>query len=549
LEVTALTPRTAADTVIVSLARGDGPVRMGEAQKLLGAVDPVVLTPGQLADGHRNVFRGRRFRRLALVGSPPGEELGYSLASVLALARRPKEVALVDVDRGEVQAFPLLRYLAASTPFAVAQLTTSAALLGAQRAAMLWVARQRRVPPARHDLRKLVYLRPGTGAAVGGAVTHTHEVIRALVADGVEIDAFTTSAAIAKTALRDPVPPCRWRVVRPPRLSRAVSASAVIGGDAALVRAALGAAREADAVYQRHARFSLAGAIVAGLAKKPLILEFNGSEVFFTRHWDRNTRLSGRVEASEDAVLASASRIVVVSDVDARSLVQRGIDEQRIVVNPNGVDGGRFAIGGGAATRRRHRIDADDVVIGFVGSFGPWHGAPVLARAFVGVAEHVPDARLLLVGDGRELDTTMSIVREAGLRERATATGLVPPSSIPAYLDACDILVAPHVPLPEGMEFFGSPTKLFEYMAAGKAIVASRSGQIGEVLEDRVTGLLVQPGDVFELQEAVISLAASPETRSSLGARARQRALECHGWRLNAKRLLDAYADLAEEIA
>ena len=55
--------------------------------------------------------------------------------------------------------------------------------------------------------------------------------------------------------------------------------------------------------------------------------------------------------------------------------------------------------------------------------------------------------------------------------------------SVPSLLDACDILVSPHVPLDAGAEFFGSPTKLFEYMAMGKGIVASRLGQIGEVLQ------------------------------------------------------------------
>ena len=63
--------------------------------------------------------------------------------------------------------------------------------------------------------------------------------------------------------------------------------------------------------------------------------------------------------------------------------------------------------------------------------------------------------------------------------------GAVAHDRVPALLDACDILVSPHVPLDARRGFFGSPTKLFEYMAMGKGIVASRLGQIGEVLQRR----------------------------------------------------------------
>jgi glycosyltransferase involved in cell wall biosynthesis len=117
---------------------------------------------------------------------------------------------------------------------------------------------------------------------------------------------------------------------------------------------------------------------------------------------------------------------------------------------------------------------------------------------------------------------------------------------VPTHLDACDILVSPHVSLPDGVEFFGSPTKLFEYMAAGKPIVASRLGQIGEVLEDRVTALLTQPGDATELVAALSTLVADRTLRMELGRAARTAAVECHSWRDNARRLIDAYRELVD---
>jgi len=114
-------------------------------------------------------------------------------------------------------------------------------------------------------------------------------------------------------------------------------------------------------------------------------------------------------------------------------------------------------------------------------------------------------------------------------------------------LDACDILIAPHVPLADGSDFFGSPTKIFEYMATGKAIVASRLGQIGEVLTDDETALLVTPGNTDELARAIVRLVDSHELRARLGANACAAAIREHTWTHNAQRVLDAYESWLSE--
>lgn len=535
-----------AQTLVVPLAGGSA--RATDAVRRLVAPDePVVFPLAQLANGGRRVLRDRRYEHLALVGEPPRDEIGYGLSALIALLAQPRYVALVDLEREQAASASLLHYLARSVPFAATQLTASLAALTAQRLAIPAVRRPRRHKAGARELKRLLYLRPavGSAAAVGGSVTHSHEVIRALRAEGVEVDAYTTDSAIAETAARDPDPPCRWHVARTARAMKALPASAAAGGDAALVRAALRGARAADVIYQRHARFSLGGALLARLTGKPLFLEYNGPEEFKGRYWTA-TPLRNRLAACEDAALAAAARILVVSEADRRALQERNIEPDRIVVNPNGVDAKRFALGGNSEIRSRHKIDADRIVFGFVGTFGPWHGAPELARAFAQVAERLPLAHLLLVGDGPELDLTRGIIRGAGLGSRSTVTGQIPPSEVPAYLDACDLLVSPHVPLPEGIEFFGSPTKLFEYMAAGKAIIASRLGQIGDVLEHGVTAWLVDPGDVTDLADALVTLTEEPETRRELGARARRQAINHHGWQRNATRVLDAYAALVE---
>ncbi len=117
-------------------------------------------------------------------------------------------------------------------------------------------------------------------------------------------------------------------------------------------------------------------------------------------------------------------------------------------------------------------------------------------------------------------------------------TGLIPHTNVPAYLDASDILVSPQIPNADGQPFFGSPTKLFEYMAMQKAIVASDLDQLSRVLSHRNTAWMVIPGSDAELANAIEYLAERPALRNLLGRNARAAALQHHTWHQNAIRFL-----------
>jgi len=123
--------------------------------------------------------------------------------------------------------------------------------------------------------------------------------------------------------------------------------------------------------------------------------------------------------------------------------------------------------------------------------------------------------------------------------EHVILAGTVPQKDTPEYLAACDILVSPHVPNPDDSPFFGSPTKLFEYMAMGKPIVASALGQIAEVLEDGRTAILVKPGNVCELAEAIIKLIRNHGIGETLGRNARKVACERHTWTAHVQKIID----------
>src|SRR5690606_3273081 len=105
-------------------------------------------------------------------------------------------------------------------------------------------------------------------------------------------------------------------------------------------------------------------------------------------------------------------------------------------------------------------------------------------------------------------------------------------------LAVVDVAVAPYPPLDT---FHFSPLKLFEYMAAGKAVVATRYPEIEDAVTHQVSGLLVEPGDLASLVDSLALLAADPALRGALGERARRSVIENHTWSAKAATVVGMY--------
>ena len=392
---------------------------------------------------------------------------------------------------------------------------------------------------------RIIYLRatPGPGTQAGGASSHIKGVVKGLIDLGAQVEIVSNDnlAGVDEDEVK-------LTVIEPEPFGSSRAVFDVHNNDV-FTRGALPHIQQnpPDVIYQRYARFSWAGVVASLQTRRPLFLEYNGSEVWVGRHWDRVTMLD-LLERFERLNLAAATRVFVVSEVERKNLKQVGIADDKIVVNPNGVDVDIFRPNtGGLAKRAELHLRSDERLIGFVGSFGPWHGVLVLAEAIKLIPAELP-ARFLLVGTGALHSEMRQLLAAEEASGRVIFFGGAPHDQVPALLDACDILVSPHVPLANGAEFFGSPTKLFEYMAMGKAIVASRLGQIGEVLTDGETGLLVEPGDARQLCQAIRRLVESASLRETLGVAARAKAIANHTWTHNAQRILDCYAEWRNEM-
>jgi len=294
-----------------------------------------------------------------------------------------------------------------------------------------------------------------------------------------------------------------------------------------------------DLTYARYSLMSDAAVQLARLLGRPCVLEVNGLSEWFSgefRGW-RRLIVWPLIRKIERAVLLGADLCIAVSAPVAGQLEHAGVPRSRILVQSNGVDPERFPEGLNGETVRAAYGLGTAPVVGFVGTFGDWHGAENLVKAMGAVLSAHPSTRFLFVGDGPRKAAAQESCRTLGRSDAAVFTGIVPQQEAPPYLAACDVLVAPHSWNRKG-PFIGSPTKLFEYMAAGRGIVASRLGQIGEVIEDGKTGLLVAPDDTDALAAAITRLLDAPALAREMGARARTTVLARYTWQRNVEEIL-----------
>lgn len=295
-------------------------------------------------------------------------------------------------------------------------------------------------------------------------------------------------------------------------------------------------------IYQRSGLDIYSGVKLAVSCNLPYVLEYNGSEVWCETHWgSNNLRFIELAEKIETLTFQHADLITCVSEPLRQELLSRGVDGKKIIVTPNGVDPERYYPDIDKQTvRRKYHIGSEKVVIGFIGTFGAWHGTEILTEAYAELRKKYHNIHLLLIGDGIKMGEVKRIIQMNQLEDSVTLTGIVPQKEGPLYLGACDILVSPTLKNSDGTPFFGSPTKIFEYMAMGKGIVASNIDQMAEVLKDGETALLVEPNSVQAVKEAIEKLIENSELRVLLGKNARKEACSKYTWEMHTGKIVTA---------
>jgi glycosyltransferase involved in cell wall biosynthesis len=289
-------------------------------------------------------------------------------------------------------------------------------------------------------------------------------------------------------------------------------------------------------VWQRHDLFQWAGFEAARSLNKPLVLFVDALMVWEARKWGVRRLGYGRLYemAGEWRQLRSADLVACVSEEVAEQVRLLGLPEERILVTPCGVDVTRFHPDVSPDEVRSRYALKDRFVVGWVGSFRPFHQVHLALEAAAVVQDEVPELVLLLAGDGPERPRLETRARDLGLQ--AVFTGTVPYAEMPQHIAAMDAALV----LDSGeTEFHYSPLKLREYMACARAIIAPRVGQVARSLNDEVDALLVEPGSHTALAAALRRLHGDPELRTALGEAARDRALREGSWDTQLDRTLE----------
>jgi glycosyltransferase involved in cell wall biosynthesis len=280
-----------------------------------------------------------------------------------------------------------------------------------------------------------------------------------------------------------------------------------------------------DLVYERNNLFFLAGTWLSRWLRLPLFLEVNAPlAAERAQHGRLGLRwIAGRLEAY---VWRSAAKVFAVTGVLKSAIERAGVPANRIEVVPNGINLSEFG-----DARAPERQDGR-VVLGFVGFVREWHGLDAVIGAMAAARDATP-MELVVVGDGPIRPALEQQAAASGLADHVRFTGLQPRERIPALVAGFDIALQPRA-----VEY-ASPLKIFEYMAAGRAIIAPDQENIREILQHDQTALLFDPAQPDAMWQAILRLATDAELRRRLGSAARAEiSRRDYTWAGNARRVV-----------
>jgi glycosyltransferase involved in cell wall biosynthesis len=402
------------------------------------------------------------------------------------------------------------------------------------------------------------------GTSVGGSIGHTAGVIEGLLDHAFKVD----YASVKPMPTRRPgAQPLKLQ----PETLLAIPPELNFYRHAEMIEKKIIPLRHANPwsfIYQRFSLHNFSGPLLGRKLNIPVVLEFNGSEAWAAENWGTRLVLHDAALAAEAIALDSADLIVTVSDELGFELKRRGIPDRRFLVYPNCVDpdvfdSEKFTADEIAVLRARHGIPRDALVVGFIGTFGQWHGVEFLAECIRDMIRDEPEwikqrkIHFLLVGDGLKMPVVRQFVGLPPTSHYVTLSGLVPQSEAAKYLACADLLVSPHVPNADGSNFFGSPTKLFEYMSMEKPIIASALGQIGEVIAGRgatklgsmppgagsMCGFLFEPGNAGAFKKVLRGVVEDMPAAAKVAKAARAEILNRYTWKRHVQAILERMSE------
>lgn len=287
-----------------------------------------------------------------------------------------------------------------------------------------------------------------------------------------------------------------------------------------------------DVIYERYNLFLLAGVMLKRSTGVLLLLEVN-APLAQERAAFGGLGLPWLARWAERIAWCGADFVLPVTHVLAGHVQARGVNAQRIVVIPNGINQSHFSEAPNPDVAKQRIGWADSLVLGFTGFVRDWHGVDRVVRWLATPAAPLT-ARLLVVGDGPARVSLEQLATSLGVSDRVRFTGFVPREQVPSFVAAFDVALQPAV-VP-----YASPLKLFEYLALRKAVIAPKCPNIEEVLTHDLNALLFDENLEGAFENSLHRLCTDTELRLRLGQAAGETISRLGlTWNRNAERVTD----------
>lgn len=378
---------------------------------------------------------------------------------------------------------------------------------------------------------------PGIGIfGTKGASVHAQEMIRAFRAQGHEVTVFATKRGdkygepgteYVPAELKDlpvfvvPVAGAKGAAAREQATARAAQQMAELAADSSY-----------DLVYERYSLFSSGGAALSTRTGAPLVVEVNAPLLAEQAAHRSLQDAQGAMESTVKTFTAANVLSCVSTPVaDWARCIAAG-SGPRVIVTRNGVNVERF--------KPQHTTPPrSQFTVGFLGTLKPWHGTEYLLQA-VASSTALAGIRVEILGDGPQRAELAELAHRLGIADQVVFHGAVAPERVPDLLASWDAGAAPYPAGEQENQHYFSPLKVYEYLAAGLPVLASATGEIPEVIEHGVTGLLVPGSNPAALAEALVRLVTDPQLSRRMGAAARATAEQQHTWGARAAEVLKA---------
>lgn len=284
-----------------------------------------------------------------------------------------------------------------------------------------------------------------------------------------------------------------------------------------------------DLIYERSSSMG-AGAYASYITGKPLVLEMNDP-------------VATTISLSRSKVIITTQKEMVKGKADEKKIIEVTWGANTELFNPK-VDAGNVI--------KQYDLD-NKIVLLYMGSFAPWHGIGDIVSSATIIIEKFKKIRFLMIGaGGPEYSRCLEKIKKLGLDEYFIFTGAVDYEKIPQYISAADITLAPFNPKKHEMtnkySLFYTPLKIFEYMACGKPIISTSTGNVKKMITNGVTGILIEPGDSKALAEKIIYLIHETDLRYELGINARKKVVEKYSWKKHVEQLQNIFVHVAGKI-